>query len=185
MSRIGKKPVPIPAQATLTVDGSTVRVKGPKGELSWPLPPHVHVAVSDGVAQVSVDDPGEREQRARWGLARVLIANMVKGVADGFEKRLEIHGVGYRAELSGRNLVLQLGYSHPVPFTPPTGINLAVEKNVIVVTGADKQAVGEAAATIRRFRKPEPYKGKGIRYVGEQVRRKAGKVVKAAGAGTK
>lgn len=183
MSRIGRKPIPLPLTVTLGVNGSTVTAKGPKGELTWELPTHVHLAVADGVATVTVDDSHEREQRARWGLARVLVTNMVTGVATGFEKRLEIHGVGYRAELKGKELVLQLGYSHPVPYTPPPGVSLAVEKNVVVVTGIDKQAVGEVAATIRRFRKPEPYKGKGIRYQGESIRRKAGKVVKTVGAG--
>lgn len=182
MSRIGRAPIPLPPGITVNVEGSVVRAKGPKGELSWTLPDTVHCRVEGSTASLTVDDAGERSQRARWGLARMLVANMVVGVSVGFEKKLEIHGVGYRAEVKGPDLVLQLGFSHPVSYTPPSGITLRVEKNIISVSGIDKQVVGEAAATIRRFRKPEPYKGKGIRYVGEQVRRKAGKVVKAVGA---
>ncbi len=181
MSRIGKAPIPLPAGVTLTVTDGSVSAKGPKGELKWKLPAHVRVAVEGSTASVTVDQPTEREQRALWGLGRVLVANMVAGVLTGFEKKLEIHGVGYRAELKGAELVLQLGYSHPITYTPPAGIALKIEKNIIGITGIDKQVVGEVAATIRRFRKPEPYKGKGIRYQDEQVRRKAGKVVKAAG----
>lgn len=182
MSRIGKQPIPVPAGVTVTLEGSLVRAKGPKGELIWQLPPPVTAALAGSVVTVSVPDPDQRKQRALWGLSRMLVANMLTGVSAGFEKRLEIQGVGYRAEVNGSGLVLMLGYSHPVPFTAPQGITLAVEKNIIVVSGADKQVVGEVAASIRRFRKPEPYKGKGIRYVGEAVRRKAGKVVKAVGA---
>jgi large subunit ribosomal protein L6 len=182
MSRVGRSPIPIPSGVTLTVDGSTVHAKGPKGELSWTLPERVHCQVENSIANLTVDDTDARPQRARWGLARMLVANMVAGVSTGFEKKLEIHGVGFRAEVKGADLVLLLGFSHPITYTPPAGIAVKVEKNIVTINGIDKQVVGEVAATIRRFKKPEPYKGKGIRYSGELVRRKAGKVVKAAGA---
>ena len=142
----------------------------------------MNVAVDEKTVTVSVPSPDNRNDRALWGLGRQLLANAVQGVSTGFEKRLEITGVGFKAALQGTNLFLNLGFSHPITFTPPVGITLAVEKNVIVVQGVDKQVVGEVAATIRRLKPPEPYKGKGIKYVGEVIRRKAGKVVKAAGA---
>ncbi|MBI3114951.1 MAG: 50S ribosomal protein L6 [Candidatus Kerfeldbacteria bacterium] len=184
MSRIGRLPIPIPDGVTLTVSGQTVSAKGPKGELSLPLHEHVTVEVKAGAAAVTVAQPDVKDDRALWGLFRVLIQNMVTGVTKGFEKRLEVQGVGYRAEAGGKTLKLFLGFSHPVAFPLPEGVEAKVEKNVIVVTGIDKQLVGAVAADIRSLRKPEPYKGKGIRYVDEVVRRKAGKVVKAAGAGS-
>jgi large subunit ribosomal protein L6 len=175
MSRIGKAPIPIPHGVEINRVGSTVEVKGPKGALSHTIPEGISIQVEDGVIQVKRKGDAKRE-RSLHGLSRTLIANMVTGVTAGFEKGLEIVGIGYRAALQGRNLQLSLGYSHPVIYPIPDGIEVDVEKqNKITVKGIDKQKVGQVAAEIRSFRKPEPYKGKGIRYVGEQVRRKAGK----------
>jgi large subunit ribosomal protein L6 len=175
MSRIGKAPIPIPQGVEIKRAGSTVEVKGPKGALSHTIPEGISIQVEDGVIQVKRKGDAKRE-RSLHGLSRTLIANMVTGVTAGFEKGLEIVGIGYRAALQGRNLQLSLGYSHPVIYPIPDGIEVDVEKqNKITVKGIDKQKVGQVAAEIRGFRKPEPYKGKGIRYVGEQVRRKAGK----------
>ncbi|HEY9761460.1 MAG TPA: 50S ribosomal protein L6 [Trichocoleus sp.] len=178
MSRIGKRPIPIPAKVTVTVDGQTVSVKGPKGELSRTLPPEV-VVEQDGETLLVNRRNDSRPARERHGLARTLVANMVEGVSQGFQKRLEIQGVGYRAQVQGSSLNLSLGFSHPVKFDPPTGISFAVENNTnIIITGIDKEIVGNIAASIRATRPPEPYKGKGVRYAGEQVRRKAGKAGK-------
>jgi large subunit ribosomal protein L6 len=175
MSRIGKAPIPIPHGVEINRVGSTVEVKGPKGALSHTIPEGISIQVEDGVIQVKRKGDAKRE-RSLHGLSRTLIANMVTGVTAGFEKGLEIVGIGYRAALQGRNLQLSLGYSHPVIYPIPDGIEVDVEKqNKITVKGIDKQKVGQVAAEIRSFRKPEPYKGKGIRYVGEQIRRKAGK----------
>ncbi|UZQ52825.1 50S ribosomal protein L6 [Trichothermofontia sichuanensis B231] len=175
MSRIGKRPIPVPAKVTVTIDGQQVTIKGPKGELSRVLPNEVSVAQVDGQVQVNRRDDS-RPARQRHGLCRTLVANMVEGVSQGFQRRLEIQGVGYRAQVQGKNLVLNIGYSHPVTIEPPPGIEFAVENNVnIIVSGIDKEMVGNTAARVRAVRKPEPYKGKGIRYQGEQVRRKAGK----------
>ena len=175
MSRIGKKPIEVPAGVTVTVDPGRVTVHGPKGELRQQVPQRMEIAQEDG--QVTVTRPTERgEDRALHGLPRTLIANMVEGVTTGFEKRLEIQGVGYRAALAGSNLELQVGYSHPVRITPREGISFEVPvPTQIVVRGIDKQVVGQTAAEIRKVRPPEPYKGKGIRYEGEYVRRKVGK----------
>jgi large subunit ribosomal protein L6 len=180
MSRIGKQPIEIPGGVTVEVSGETVNVKGPNGELSQRVSPDMRVTVSDG--EVRVERPSDqREHRALHGLTRSLIANMVEGVTKGFEKRLEIQGVGYRAALTGKDIELQVGYSHPVPFPAPEGIEFEVPAPTrITVRGIDKQLVGETAARIRRVRKPEPYKGKGIRYEGEYVRKKAGKAAKTA-----
>ena len=175
MSRIGKAPIPIPQGVEIKRAGSTVEVKGPKGTLSYTIPEGVSIQVEDGVIHVTRKGNAKRE-RSLHGLSRTLIANMVTGVTAGFEKALEIVGIGYRAALQGRNLQLSLGYSHPVIYPVPEGIEVEVDKqNKITVKGIDKQQVGQVAAEIRSFRKPEPYKGKGIRYVGEYVRRKAGK----------
>jgi large subunit ribosomal protein L6 len=175
MSRIGKAPILLPQGVELKRAGSTVQVKGPKGTLSHTIPAGISLQIADGI--IYVKRKGEAKQvRSLHGLSRTLIANMVTGVTEGFEKGLEIVGIGYRANLQGRNLHLSLGYSHPVIYPIPEGIELVVEKqNKIMVQGIDKQKVGQVAAEIRSFRKPEPYKGKGIRYIGEQVRRKAGK----------
>lgn len=180
MSRIGLQPILLPAGVTATVTDGTVRVKGPKGELVQQLHPHVQADIREGAVHVSIRNVDDRKDRALWGLSRVLIANMVHGVAEGFSKILEVHGVGYRVQVQGNTIVLNLGFSHPVEFQLPAGIQANMEKNVLTITGMDKQMVGETAARIRAFRKPEPYKGKGIRYVGEHVRRKSGKVVKGA-----
>jgi large subunit ribosomal protein L6 len=180
MSRIGKQPIAIPDGVTVEVEGGTVSVKGPGGTLSQAVDRDMRVTVNGG--EVRVERPSdEREHRALHGLTRSLIANMVDGVTKGFEKTLEIHGVGYRAALKGKAVELQVGFSHPVTFPAPAGIELEVPApNRIVVKGIDKQLVGETAARIRRVRKPEPYKGKGIRYEGEYVRKKAGKAAKGA-----
>ncbi len=182
MSRIGKQPIPLPTGVTVTVKAPDVTVQGPKGTITLRLHHRMNVATTEKEATVSVPSPDNRNDRALWGLGRQLVANAVEGVSKGFEKRLEITGVGFKAAVQGTALHLNLGFSHPIDFAPPTGITLAVEKNVIVISGVDKQVVGETAAKIRRFKPPEPYKGKGIKYVGEVIRRKAGKVMKAAGA---
>jgi large subunit ribosomal protein L6 len=175
MSRIGKAPIPVPAGVIVSVDPGRVTVSGPKGELRQQVPARMQIAQEDGV--LTVTRPTERgEDRALHGLTRTLIANMVEGVTNGFEKRLEIQGVGYRATLAGTNLELQVGYSHPVRVTPREGISFEVPiPTQVIVRGIDKQIVGQTAAEIRKVRPPEPYKGKGIRYEGEYVRRKVGK----------
>jgi len=175
MSRIGRRPIEVPAGVTVTVDPGRVTVHGPKGELRQVVPQRMEISQDDGT--ITVTRPTERgEDRALHGLTRTLVANMVEGVTKGFEKRLEIQGVGYRASMSGTNLELAVGYSHPVRITPRTGIEFEVPApNQIVVRGIDKQVVGQTAAEIRKVRPPEPYKGKGIRYEGEFVRRKVGK----------
>ena len=178
MSRIGKRPIPIPDKVTVSISGSTVTVKGPKGELSRTLTPQVLIAQEDNTVVVTRADES-RLARQQHGLSRTLIANMVDGVSKGFEKRLEIQGVGYRAAVQGKNLTLNVGYSNPVVIEPPEGIKVAVEANTnVIVTGIDKEIVGNIAAKIRAVRPPEPYKGKGIRYSGEYVRRKVGKAGK-------
>lgn len=175
MSRIGKKPIPIPKGVEVKIEGNHVEVRGPKGKLERTLHPLVRIERDGDELKVSpVND--SRQARALWGLSRTLVNNMVIGVTEGYKKVLEIEGMGYRAELAGRELKLTLGFSHPVIFPLPEGIDASVEKNtVITISGIDKELVGQTAATIRRFRPPEPYKGKGIRYRGEVIRRKAGK----------
>ena len=182
MSRIGKLPIPLSDGVTVNVTAPDVTIKGPKGTVVLRLHHRINVAVDAQAITVTVPSPDNRNDRALWGLSRQLLANAVIGVTKGFEKRLEISGVGFKATLQGTSLLLNLGFSHPINFTPPTGVSLTVEKNVIVISGIDKQVVGETAATIRRLKPPEPYKGKGIKYSDEVIRRKAGKVVKAAGA---
>lgn len=178
MSRIGKRPISIPNKVTITIEGQSVTVKGPKGELSRVLPGEVMVSQEGETLQVNRRDES-RAARQRHGLCRTLVANMVEGVSQGFQRRLEIQGVGYRAQVQGRNLTLNMGYSHPVQIEPPEGIQFAVENNTnVIVSGIDKEVVGNTAAQIRAVRPPEPYKGKGIRYAGEVVRRKAGKAGK-------
>ncbi|MGH2739517.1 MAG: 50S ribosomal protein L6 [Actinomycetota bacterium] len=184
MSRIGRQPIAIPDGVTVEVAGMRVGVTGPKGSLERDVHPDMRVAVDDGA--VRVDRPSdEGSHKSLHGLTRTLIANMVEGVTNGFEKALEIHGVGYRAQLKGSDIELQVGFSHPVTVVPPEGIEFEVPaQNRIVVRGIDKQLVGQVAANIRKIRKPEPYKGKGIRYEGEYVRKKAGKAaIGAMGAG--
>ncbi|HMK70808.1 MAG TPA: 50S ribosomal protein L6 [Xanthobacteraceae bacterium] len=175
MSRIGKKPVAIPAGITANVAGQTVKVKGPKGALEVVL--HDDVAVKLEGGRISIDPRSETQRaRAQWGTSRTLIANLIAGVSKGFEQRLEINGVGYRASVQGKNLQLALGYSHDVIYPIPEGISIATPRPVeIVISGVDRQKVGQVAAEIRKFRPPEPYKGKGVKYAGEHIFRKEGK----------
>lgn len=178
MSRVGNKPVDVPEGVDVVIDGSLVTVKGAKGELIRSFHERIGFDVQDGIVLVTRPDD-ERESRALHGLSRALLSNMVVGVSDGFRKELEIQGVGYRAAMKGSGLELQVGFSHPVEVEAPEGITFEVpEPTRIVVTGIDKEQVGQVAANIRKVRPPEPYKGKGIRYVGEYVRRKAGKAGK-------
>jgi len=178
VSRIGRKPIPVPPGVEVVINGSAVKVKGPKGELSRVLPDEITMSLADG--QIDVTRPSdEGRHRALHGLTRTLVANMVEGVTKGFEKSLEISGVGYRASKQGTKLVLQVGYSHPVEINPPAGIEIDVPAPTkITVRGIDKEAVGAMAAEIRRVREPEPYLGKGIKYANERIRRKAGKAGK-------
>lgn len=182
MSRIGKKPVAIPNGVTVELNGRNVVVKGPKGELSYTHLPEVTVTVNDGEVVVEVAKETEKS-RAFHGLTRQLIDNMVIGVSTGFTKKLEIIGVGYKANPQGRKLVLNLGHSHPIDFAVPEGIEITADeknKNILIISGIDKQKVGQTASVIRGFRPPEPYKGKGVRYLDEHVRRKAGKTAAKA-----
>ena len=178
MSRIGRLPVPIPSGVEVTINGREVIVKGPKGQLSHTVAEPIEVTQSDGTIRVTRPND-EGEVRALHGLSRTLVANMVTGVTQGYSKRLEIVGVGYRVQQRGANLEFALGFSHPVTVNAPDGITLRVETPTrLVVEGIDKQQVGEVAANIRKLRKPDPYKGKGVRYEGEQIRRKVGKAGK-------
>lgn len=175
MSRIGKNPVPLPKNVTATLDGHTITVKGPRGELRRTLHPAMQIAVDNGTVVVRRPSD-ENEHKALHGLTRTLVANMVEGVSTGFKKQLDIVGVGYRAEARPYGLQLALGFSHPVEYRAPAGIKLtAPQPTQILVDGADKEVVGQVAAELRSLRPPEPYKGKGIKYAGEQIRRKAGK----------
>ena len=175
MSRIGKKPVQVPAGVTATVDGQTVTAKGPKGELKFVVNDEVLVKLDNGEISVSPRD-NSKDARSKWGMSRTQIANILTGVKDGFERRLEINGVGYRAAMQGKDLQLALGFSHDVIYKAPEGITISVPKPTeITVSGIDKQQVGQVAAEIREFRSPEPYKGKGVRYAGEKIVRKEGK----------
>jgi large subunit ribosomal protein L6 len=183
MSRIGKKPIEIPTGVEVKIEGQKVTVKGVKGELIREFRPEVKIEMKDNVILTSISSD-EKLSRALWGLTRMLLFNMVKGVSEGFQKQLEIQGVGYRAELAGNVLNLNMGFSHPVNLPIPEGLTALVEKNIITISGINKEDVGQFAANIRKVRKPEPYKGKGIRYVGEYVRRKVGKKV-AGTTGTK
>jgi large subunit ribosomal protein L6 len=180
LSRIGKQPITVPSGVEVQVDGSRVAVKGPRGSLEQTFSPEMRIVLEDGILRVERPSD-DRTHRSLHGLTRTLIANMVEGVTNGYEKRLEIVGVGYRAALKDSDLEIAAGYSHPVPFRAPEGIEFEVPAPTrIVVRGIDKQLVGEIAAQIRKIRKPEPYKGKGIRYEGEHVRKKAGKAAKGA-----
>lgn len=175
MSRIGKKAVSIPSGVTMTLDGQTVSVKGPKGSLSWTVAEEIEMKIEGGELSFTPRDDSKRA-KSMWGLSRTLVGNMVHGVTVGYQQTLELVGVGYRAALKGPNLAMQLGFSHEVDVPPPAGVTFAVPKQTeIIISGIDKQAVGEIAAVIRRIRPPEPYKGKGVRYSGEKVRRKEGK----------
>ena len=179
MSRIGKQPVARPSGVDVSLDGQALRVKGKKGELTLDVHPEMAIEVDD--TEIRVTRPSdEARHKALHGLTRSLVANMVEGVTEGFSRTLEIVGVGYRAEMKGKSLGLLLGFSHPVSYDPPEGVSIETpNQTTVVVSGADKQAVGQAAAVIRGFRPPEPYKGKGVRYQGEQIRRKAGKTAGA------
>ena len=175
MSRIGKKPVAVPDGVTASVDGQTVTVKGPKGELSFVVNEEVLVRMEEGAIQVDPRDQS-KDARSKWGMSRTMISNILNGVKTGFEKKLEINGVGYRASLQGKNLQLALGFSHDVLYPVPEGIQIVVPKPTeIVVSGIDKQRVGQVAAEIREYRGPEPYKGKGVKYADETIVRKEGK----------
>lgn len=174
MSRIGKKPILIPQGVEVKIDNGKAMVKGPKGELSKEIRPEIEIVV-DGDKIVIKPKKETKQTKALWGLFRVCLYNMVKGVTEGYEKKLEIEGIGYRANLDGQNLVLQMGFSHPVKIKTTEGIKFSIEKNIITVSGINKELVGEIAAKIRAVKPPEPYKGKGIKYLGEHIRRKLGK----------
>jgi len=180
MSRIGRQPINIPEGVDVKIDGNNIVVKGPKGELTSRTIKNMDVSIKDNTIEVkpSVQNPDTQKQ---FGLQRTLIANMVTGVSEGFKKELEVNGVGFRAQMKGSALEMSLGFSHPIIYTAPDGVELSVNQNIITVSGIDKQMVGESAANIRSFKKPEPYKGKGIRYIDEYVRRKAGKAAAKAG----
>ncbi len=183
MSRIGKKPVVLPAEIDATIENGQVTIKGPKGSLTVPLPPHASVALTadpKGLV-VTVEDEMKVDQRAVWGLTRQLLNNAVLGLQKPFERALEFVGVGFKVALEGRNISMDVGFSHKVVFPLPAGVEAKVEKQVLTLTGMDKYLVGETAAQIRRIRPPEPYKGKGIKYTDEVIRRKAGKTAKTAG----
>lgn len=183
MSRVGKKPIVIPKGVDVTIDDQTVKVKGPKGELMEALNAAVHVTLAQGEdgqeIQFAVGQEDEKFDRAQWGTARALVANMIEGVTQGYKKKLEINGVGYRANLQGRTLVLNVGLSHDVRVELPAGITAEVDANLLIISGTSKHMVGSFADTLRKIRKPEPYKGKGIKYAEEIIRRKAGKAQKA------
>jgi len=181
MSRVGKKPILIPENVEVKIEGQNVTIKGPKGELSREIRPEIKVEVKENKIFVTPQIEAQKT-KAFWGLTRALIANMIKGVAEGYEKKLEIEGLGFRVSLEGDNLVLQVGFTHPIKIKAPQGIKFLVEKNIITVLGADKELVGQTSAKIRKIKPPEPYKGKGIKYLGEVIRRKVGKkVVTTAG----
>jgi large subunit ribosomal protein L6 len=175
MSRVGKKPVPVPSGVTATVDGQLVKVKGAKGELSFLVPEEVSVALEDGAVSVNPRDES-KTARSKWGMSRAQVANLVEGVSKGFEKRLEINGVGYKAAVAGKTLKLSLGYSHDIDYAIPAGVTITTPRPTeVIVAGIDKQVVGQTAAEIREYRGPEPYKGKGVKYSDEFIFRKEGK----------
>ncbi len=174
MSRVGKKPVPIPQGVQASLKEGTIAIKGPKGELKRVLPQGVSVAVDKGHIVVTRPDD-EQLSRAKHGLVRALIANMIEGVTKGYERKLEINGVGYKAEVAGEKVNLALGFSHPIEYVLPKGVTAKMEKNILTLTGMDREAVGRAAAQIRSYRPPEPYKGKGVKYAEEHIKRKVGK----------
>jgi len=183
MSRIGTKPVQVPSAVTVQAEGETMVVKGPKGTLRVPVPPGIHFEKQDGQYVIKRE---RREQAALHGLARSLLANAVRGVVQGFERHLDIVGIGYRAEVKGQSVVFNLGYSHPIEMSIPEGLSITVDKQThVVVRGADKQRVGQMAAEIRGLRPPDPYKNKGVRYTGERLKKKVGKAAAAAGGAAK
>jgi large subunit ribosomal protein L6 len=181
MSKIGKKPITILDGATLSIEGQEVKVNGPKGSLTFSIPAEITATIENGVITISEKESTDNSS-ALSGLTRALIANMITGVSKGFEKKLELSGVGYRAQAAGNVLTLSVGFSHPVKITADPSISFAVDENIITVSGMDKMLVGNIAAKVREIRPPEPYKGKGIKYQGERIRRKVGKAAKAVGA---
>ncbi len=181
MSRIGRQIISVPETVEIKIEKEEISVKGKNGELKQVLPDFLRVVVKDDKLIVGIKNIKDKKQKSLWGTMNRLIFNMIKGVTDGFEKRLEMVGVGYRAEVKGGKLILRLGFSHPIEYIISPDIEITVEKNLIIITGINKQKVGDEAAKIRRFRKPEPYKGKGVKYVGEVIRRKAGKKAVSAG----
>ena len=186
MSRIGKKPITIPEKVTINLKDNVLSAKGPSGELSLDIPPHVNVAINDKAKEilVTVDKPEVKEQRSLWGTFGSLVSNLVNGVNEPFKKELEIDGVGYGFELAGQKLILKAGFSHPIEYEIPKTIKADVQKNLLTLTSADKQLLGQVASEIRAYRKPEPYKGKGIKYIDEQMIRKVGKQVAGASEGS-
>jgi large subunit ribosomal protein L6 len=182
MSKIGKAPITLNSGVTAAVDGSTVKISGPKGQYEYQIPKGLEIVVADGKVIVKPINKNDKKINVVYGLARASLANILKGVEKEFEKKLELVGVGYKAAMQGNNLSLSLGFAHPVIFTPGAGVKISVAANTVIVSGTDKALVGDAAAKIRAVKPPEPYKGKGIKYAGEQIRRKAGKAAKAAGA---
>ena len=176
MSRVGKKPIPIPGDVEVKIEGQKVIIKGPKGELSFQVRPEIKIEVKENKILINLKTK-TKLVKSLWGTTRAILNNMVRGVKEGYEKKLEIEGLGYKANLEGEDLVLYVGFAHPLKIKPPQGIKISVEKNIITVSGIDKEKVSQIAAKIRKVRPPEPYKGKGIRYLGEVIRRKAGKKV--------
>jgi large subunit ribosomal protein L6 len=181
MSKIGKLPIPVSSSVTVQVSEGLITVTGSKGTMTMPLPEGIQIVHEEGRVLVTADNKEDRMVRSMYGLTRAILSNLIKGVDTGFEKKLEIVGVGYRGSMQGTDLTLSLGFAHPVKFKPLPGVTLAIQDNVITVSGSDKTQVGEMAAKIRASKPPEPYKGKGIKYKGEKIRRKAGKAAKAAG----
>jgi len=184
MSRIGKKPIQILQGVEVKIEGNQVTVKGPKGELKREFRPEVKIEEKENLITFSINEE-TKLARSLWGLSRMLLFNMIEGVKEGFEKKLDIQGVGYRAEVSGNEISLFVGFSHPVKVKIPQGVSVSIEKNIIIVSGPDKELVGQTAANIKKARIPDPYKGKGIRYLGEHIRKKVGKKVAGATAGGK
>lgn len=182
MSRVGKKPIEIPKGVDVKIEGDLVKIKGPKGELSRKIRPEIKAEINEGKIFI-LPQIETKKTKAFWGLTRTLLANNVKGVTEGYEKKLQIEGLGYKGEMAGENLILRAGFSHPVTIKAPAGIKFSVDKNIITVSGIDKELVGQVAAKIRKVRPPEPYKGKGIRYLGEVVKLKPGKKVVTTAAG--
>lgn len=182
MSKIGGKLIVIKEGISVQMQEDEIKVAGPKGSLAFTIPKEISVTVFDNNIQISQKGENKEKNKALYGLTRAMINNMIVGVSDGFEKRLELSGVGYRAQMSGNDLILHVGFSHPVKITPPEGIRFSIVENNVIVSGIDKALVGDIASKIRAIRPPEPYKGKGIKYKGERIRRKAGKAAKAVGA---
>lgn len=179
MSKIGKKPIVIPEGIVATLDGGVIALKGKNGTLTVAVPQFVVAKIEGNVVTFTIGEE-TKQARANWGTTGALLRNAIAGLTTGFEKRLDVQGIGYKAALEGKNLVLSVGYSHPVKFPVPDGVKVSLEKSFVIISGIDRQLIGQVAATIRKIKKPEPYQGKGIRYVGEQVRRKEGKKVAGA-----